>query len=60
MGGATLVHEWKRDVLEHYQAAAEDYSDQYDDLRYKGYPANRKRLELILSRLQECFLIVNL
>jgi 2-polyprenyl-3-methyl-5-hydroxy-6-metoxy-1,4-benzoquinol methylase len=46
------MDESKRDVLRHYQAAASNYSDQYSS-SYEGYPANLRRLELLLKRVQD-------
>ena len=39
-------------VRRHYAAAVQDYSDEYSPA-YRGYPANQKRLEIVLARLAE-------
>lgn len=42
----------KHDVGQFYKSAADNYSDQYHP-SYKKYPANLKRLELLLARFQD-------
>lgn len=40
------------DVVKYYEAAAQEYTNQYRP-QHKEYPANLKRLDLILSRIKE-------
>ncbi len=41
----------KNEVQKHYEGEVLDYTDQYSD-DYRGYPANKKRLEILRRRIK--------
>ena len=49
---ASLRDETKNAVQRHYAALVDDYTDEYSD-GFSGYPANVKRLDIILRRAQD-------